>query len=199
MDLAPYHKLVHYVAQTWWKSFNGVDVALDYDDLVQEAYMVCMNALEGYDEARGFAFSTYFVSAARRHFFRMLSKIRKSGPISVEITDQNALFEMTQCHTECPESAVSVSQELGRSIERLSPLARAMLELVMTPPDELQDEFKALEHKRDEARRLGIDERHPQELNINFVGALMAQLGFSKHAVSEAKKEIREWESSYEV
>lgn len=60
MNPLNHQALVHYVARKWLKSFEKAAVSIDYNDLVQEAFMVFIYASKKFDPTKGWAFSTYF-------------------------------------------------------------------------------------------------------------------------------------------
>jgi len=192
-----HHKLVNYVASNWWKTIRSMRMGMDFDDVRQEAFLVCLNAEKSFDPSKGWAFSTYFVTAARHHFSHLITK-KIHGEIVTEDVDQQLLVNMID-DGECPETAVSIDQELSASADSLSPIAALIMALLTSPPDLLVRNFEALNSKRELARNAGIDERYPAEMNLTFVCSMLSLMGVSASMINKAKEELKELESRYAV
>jgi len=54
---------------------------LETDDLVSEAAVVLLRAIDKFDVSRGFRFSTYATHSVRRHLHRVLQRVRRTAPI----------------------------------------------------------------------------------------------------------------------
>jgi len=68
MNKAEFYKanvgLVHTVSRKGYTRLVKARVTIDYEDVFQEMSMVFLKACDGFDESRGFKFSTYFFMAA---------------------------------------------------------------------------------------------------------------------------------------
>lgn len=194
-----HHKLVHYVAMTWWRKIQSMNIGLELDDVIQEAYLACLNAEAGFDKSRGWAFSTYFVSTAKHHFWNLLQKAIREKPVNVEIVDENALFSTIEDNSSNPADMMSAAQCLVEAIISLSPLARLMIDLLIAPPASLKAEFFALEAKRELIREARVDERHPQQLDIAFISSILIDAGVSQAMIKDARNEIKKLETAHEL
>lgn len=197
MSQSTHTKLVHYVASTWWKTFRQLNVGLELDDLVQEAWIACLNAEAGFDASKGWAFSTYFVNAAKHHFWNLLQKAGREKAVNLELIEDDHL--PIEDRGRDPADIVIAAERLNETLSQLSPVARLIMNLLIAPSDEIKAEFQALDFKREVARDAGIDERHPIELNITFICSLLAAAGVAQMTLASAKREIRELETQHDL
>lgn len=194
MNPLEYQPLIHFAARKWIKSFDKASVGIEYSDLVQEAFIVFIQAAKKYDETKGWAFSTYFVTAASHHFHNMLSRLVLERAQSVEVGYDLSLLDLIEDPSENPELELEGSQRIEAAIESPSPVAKMIAVSLINPSPELKSEFQALDSKRKIASSLRIDERYPPELNINFMVSLLSAAGISSKELSQAKEEIRQLE-----
>ncbi len=65
---------------------NGIleqSIGFDFDDLLQEGLLACVDAIRWFDESRGFRFTTYAADAARRRIWKH-TKERKNKALPQE-------------------------------------------------------------------------------------------------------------------
>lgn len=195
MSPSTHAKLVHYVASTWWSTFQRLNVGLELDDLVQEAWVACLNAEAGFDASKGWAFSTYYVNSAKNHFWNLLQKLGRDKAVNLEMIEEDRLLLIEDQRD--PADIVSAVERLNASLAHLSPLARLIVDLLIAPSEQLRAEFNALEVKREMARACGIDERHPVELNVAFICSILAAAGVSQTMLANARREIKDLETQH--
>lgn len=199
MNPLNHQALVHYVARKWAKSFEKAGVSMDYNDLVQEGFMVFIYASKKFDPTKDWAFSTYFNVAANHHFHNMLGRMIDERTQSLEIDDDLSVLDFVEDESQNPELEFQAGKRVEEAMNALSPVAKLMAELLLNPPKEIKDQFAAVEAKRKMASSLGIDERYPPELNLNFVASLMAAIGVSSSELSRAKEEVKRLELDHAV
>lgn len=193
-------KLIHHVARKWIASFEKAGSVVSYDDLVQEGFIACINAHRMFDETRGLAFSTYFVTCANHHYAGMLKRVgRPVSSLDEAIVDDLPLIDLIEDAGENPEAEVMTAASVQADINSLPALAKSMLGVLIDPPEFVRSEFLAMDSKRKVAKQLGIDERYPSELNLSFVATLFASAGIGARDINMAKDSIRELEATYEV
>lgn len=199
MSLLEHTKLAHHVAHNWVDSFRRAGMCMDFDDLVQEAFVVCINAERRFDASRGLAFSTYYVTSANHHFAALIKRSKAVKTCSVNVGEDFDLLEGLEDEGANPELECSTSQCVERAIEGLSPLSKLLAQMLIDPPKFVKEQFAAVEAKRKEAQRLGIDERYPAEINIAFLSSLLEVVGLSGSALARAKDEVKKLELNYAV
>lgn len=200
-SLLKYTKLVHHVARKWLTSFERAGLGVDHEDLVQEGFIACINAQSKFDEAQGWAFSTYFVTCANNHFAALLKRASKSRTISLDalIAEDLSLLDTLEDSSKNPELELVADHAIRGAIDELPALAKAMLDLLIDPPAFLKEQFAAVEAKRQRARECGVDERHPPDINLAFISSLFAASGIRAKDLAIARDQIRELESAHAV
>lgn len=88
---------------------------LDFDELISEANMILLKAIDKFDYARGFRFSTYLTHSVQRHFYR-LSRTRQRRQ-NVELPCSSELVEAAP-DSESESTSVEDS-EIERSLQAL--------------------------------------------------------------------------------
>lgn len=186
-----HHKLVHSVAYSWWRVIKVTSLGMEFEDVLQEAWIVCLSAQKRFDPSKGWAFSTYFYTAARNHFVAMIKTSSKLQTVSPELDDDFSLFDQLADESENPEQELCGAQQVRYRLDGANPLARMMVELIMTPPPCIQAQFDAVNSKRAKAKACGFDERHPAEINLVFISDLLAKLGATQTMLTQARSDIR--------
>lgn len=192
-----HHKLVHSVAYNWWRVISNTNLGMEFEDVLQEAWIVCLNAQKRFDPSKGWAFSTYLYTAARNHFVAMIKAGSKLQTISPQLDDDFSLFDQVADESENPEQELCGVQQVRYRLDGATPLTRMMVELIMTPPPCIQAQFDAVNAKRAQAKISGFDERHPIEINLAFVSDILAKLGVTQAMLSQARNDIRALENSH--
>lgn len=131
----------------------AMGLSLPYDDIEQEASIVFLRAYEGFNPDLGFKFSTYFTKSAYNQLnkyletqggkdreelglFSMHAAVHDDGePIDME--------SMIEGDFDTPEECLEEKQLIEYITNSISPLANQMIQFVVDPPPELQEEFQA--------------------------------------------------------
>lgn len=195
-SLLAHTKLIHHVARKWQISFERAGLGVEYDDLVQEGFVACINAKKKFDEAQGWAFSTYFVTCANNHFTALYKRMSKHKWVSLDalIDEDLTLLDTLEDTSKNPELELEAHSALRGAIDDLPALAKAMLDLLLDPPEFLREQFQAVEAKRQLARQQGVDERHPPEINLALISTLFAAVGIKAKDLAAARDQIRDLE-----
>lgn len=192
-------KLIHHAAWRWWTVIEKLGLSMEFEDVVQEAYLVSLNAQRQFDVEKGWTFSTYFMTAARNHFRELIKRMRRVSAISVEQDDETSLLDTLSDESQCPDREVQVSKDMQQRLAQMSPLSRLVVDLLLSPPPELAAQFDALDAKRHHMRKLGTGERFPLDMNAGFVCDLVRQMGASHADVAIVRRELQELETEYAV
>lgn len=200
-SLLVHTKLVHHVARKWLSSFERAGLGVEYEDLVQEGFVACINAKQKFDEAQGWAFSTYFVTCANNHMTALYKRLSKHKAVSLDapIDEDLTLLDQLEDTSKNPELELAADCAIRTAIDELPALAKAMLDLLIDPPAFLKEQFEAVEAKRQQARKEGVDERHPPEINLAFISSLFAAVGIKAKDLAIAREQIRELELTHAV
>jgi RNA polymerase sigma factor (sigma-70 family) len=195
LTLTQSQRLIHFACRKWVKAFELSGSSFDYEDLVQEATIVYLNAAEKFDPSKNLAFSTYLTVSITHRLSGLFSKNSRFDHYSLSAHEEfTSLEESLKDVASNPELELEAAQSVEGLINGLSPLAKAIEKLSILPPEFLKAEFEALNAKRKIASDWGIDERYPTEINLNFVSHLLSLLGVSSSDIARAKTEIRNME-----
>lgn len=168
--------LVHTVSRKVHARILAMGASIEYCDVQQEATMVMMRAYEKFDESLGFKFSTYFMRAA----FYDLNKFVKSYEKDVSVLGVFSLQSATGEDGEAidlestidggfgsPEQILEAKQLVCEIRSQLSPLAGLILDIMIEPPEEFEDDWVI-------ARSVGDTKKI--ELNANFIGSFIKKI-----------------------
>jgi RNA polymerase primary sigma factor len=133
----------------------------DFDEYVSEANGILLNAIDKFDFARGYRFSTYATHAVQRHLYRFIERASKR-----KVREKLA--------TESVEAmAAESSDDTGPSADDVLLAAEAVLERL----DDVLDERERIIVRG----RFGLNESE----QISTLRELAAQLGLSKERVRQ--------------
>ena len=79
----------------------------DADDLIGQACLTMIRAVERFDAARGFRFSSYATRAIRSELSRYVMRQRRHGRVNLELADLAAICDSGTCHPELMRRSTS--------------------------------------------------------------------------------------------
>lgn len=205
MNAADYYKanigLVHAVSKKGYGRLVKAGIGVEYDDVFQEMSVVFLKAYKGFDESKGFKFSTYYFMSAYNKLntwaAAMIAERLEHGVVSIQELSQNNdgedynLEEVLMPDSATPEAHYRVTQFLHHVTDTLSPLATLIIAWVMQPPPELMAEVKKAEANAAYGRSLGYGSRCMLDISPRYVGKFIQMISsVSQGEVDRALKEI---------
>jgi RNA polymerase sigma factor (sigma-70 family) len=208
MTLADFYKanmgLVHDVSRRGFSRLAAAKVTIDYEDVFQEMSVVFIKAFEGFDESRGFKFSTYYFMCAYNRLNKwaqdMIEERLKHGVVSIdelnagsEDGDANlsSILEEFADPSNDPESSYRVRELLEYMGKTLSPLAGLIMEWSVTPPEEILTEVRKAQSYADYGRSRGYNTRCMVRVTPRYVATFIRMISeISQLEVNRALKEI---------
>ena len=198
--------LVHAVSRKGFGRLMAARVTIDYEDVFQEMSVVFLKAFEGFDESKGFKFSTYYFMCAYNRLNRwaqdMIEERLEHGVVSVEeLNDSSELGDMDLGSTleeftdpsSDPESSYRVQELLEYMAKTLSPLAKLILEWSVTPPEEIVTEVRKAHHYAEYGRSKGYNVRCMVQVSPRYVAGFVRMISnVSQPEVARALKEIED-------
>lgn len=203
MSAAEYYKanvgLVHAIAKRGLGRLGAAKVAIEYDDVFQEMSVVFLKAYEGFDESRGFKFSTYYYMAAYNHLNHWADKLIKErlrdGLVSLEEfhnpnEDESLEAILYVDDSQSPELQYRVTELLEHIERMLSPLAALILTWTAAPPPELMREVQKAQLNAEFGRSKGLNSRCMVQVTPRFVGTFLSMV--SDVTQAEVRQALRE-------
>lgn len=194
--------LVHAVSKKGYARFSGLGVSMDYDDIFQEMSVVFLKAYEGFDDSKGFKFTTYFYMAAFNKLNSWLQKLADErilhGVVSVEELNErsssdgeNNIADLLMVERTTPETYCQLNQFLNHADNSLSPLAGWIMGWCISPPPQLMEQLKKAEIHAEYGRKMGFESRNFSRLTPRYVGNFIAMLtNMPKLHIAEAVQEL---------
>lgn len=193
--------LVHTVAKKGYGRLAAANVGIDYEDVFQEMSIVFLKAYEGFDESRGFKFSTYYFMSAYNRLNSWASNLiderLKHGVVSIEELSHGndgedySLSEVLMIDEATPEGQYRVTELLEHIARSLSPLANLILTWAVAPPQELLDEVRKAELNAEFGRSMGLNVRCMAMVTPRYVSRFIQMISDVTQAeVNRALKEI---------
>ena len=210
MTTADFYKanlgLVHAVSRKGFSRLAAAKVTIDYEDVFQEMSVVFLKAFEGFDESKGFKFSTYYFMCAYNRLNRwaqdMIEERLKHGVVSIdELNDSSEQGDMDLASTleefvdpsSDPESSYRVRELLEYMAKTLSPLAGLILEWSVAPPEEIVIEVRKAQHYAEYGRSKGYNVRCMVQVSPRYVAGFVRMISnVSQPEVTRALKEIED-------
>jgi RNA polymerase sigma factor (sigma-70 family) len=204
MSAADFYKanvgLVHSVSRKGFARLTAARVGIDYEDVFQEMSMVFLKAYQGFDESRGFKFSTYFYMAAYNRLNAwatdMIDERVKHGVVSIDELNEAAgedisLSESLFVDDTTPEDYVRAVQLLTHIKNKLSPLAGLILEWSIEPPQEVMQQIQAAQVNADYGRSRGLNSRCMAKPSPRYIAGFIRMISdVSAYEAERALKEI---------
>ncbi len=129
--------LIVQAAKRQYGRLQGLNMDVDFEDLVQEGSAVCLECARHFKAEKGYRFSTYLVTALNNHFNRdfnrMIQRSRHETPLPEQALERDA-------SERSPEELLQALQEAQQIKEGLSPEAKTLLaELMRHGIDKFKD------------------------------------------------------------
>ena len=208
-NVAQYYKdnvgLVHTVSRKGWARLQKAGVAMDYDDVFQEMSCVFLKSCEGFDEEKGFKFSTYFFMGAYNRLNKwaqaLIEERLKHGVVSVEEMNNGAdeefsLEDVVMKDMNTPEKMYAATEFVAYLNRKLSPIAKLIVDWSVEPPEEMMAEMEKIQANADYGRSLGMNTRCFTTINPKFVGSFIVMVSdVSEAQVRAALRELDEFKS----
>lgn len=204
MSAADFYKanvgLVHSVSRKGFARLTAAKVGIDYEDVFQEMSMVFLKAYQGFDESRGFKFSTYYYMAAYNRLNAwatdMIDERIKHGVVSIDELNEAGGEEMSLSETllvddTTPEDNVRAMQLLTHIKNKLSPLAGLILQWSIEPPPEVVQQIQAAQMNADYGRSRGLNSRCMAKPSPRYIAGFIRMISdVSAYEAERALKEI---------
>lgn len=192
--------LVHTIARRGFARLAAARVPIDYEDVFQEMSMVFVKAMNGFDESKGFKFSTYFFMAAYNRLNAwagdMIEERLKHGVVSVEELagdsgEDFSLEEILYVDEATPEAHYRVTELLEHIVRKLSPLAGLILTWSIAPPPEVMDSVRKAQLQAEYARTRGINARCMTQVSPRYIASFLQMVtDATGYELERALKEI---------
>lgn len=198
--------LVHAVSRKGFSRLATAKVVIDYEDVFQEMSIVFLKAFEGFDESKGFKFSTYYFMCAynRLNYWaqRLIEERLKHGVVSIEELSKgsdgddmdlgNVMQDYADPSTD-PESSYRVTELLQYMLKNVSPLAGLILEWSIMPPQEVMTEVRKAHQYAEYGRSRGHNARCMVQVSPRYIASFISMISdVSQLEVTKALKEIEE-------
>lgn len=139
-----------------------------FDELVSEGNMALIRAVEKFDYARGFRFSTYATWAVRRAFYHLMDVERRR--MTHALTGQTEMCELADWHDPRGETSSILSlgalQELGQILETLNDRERLVIDLRFGLRDGQRWTLRKV------GTELGVSKERVRQIEIKILGRL---------------------------
>jgi len=198
--------LIHKFCGQAMRRVAHAGISLDYTDLYQSACEAFLRCYAGYNPELG-KFSTYFWRAAQHNINALVGPLAeerlKHGTVSVEEMSSHdgeelSMEEVLLKDITDPESVAAVHEYLAFLDEKLSPLAKLILNWLVEPPEDLMDAFDRQAAHAAFARSIGIARRAATDLSVTSIGDYMVTVhGLNKRDVKRALEEIKQVQTDY--
>lgn len=197
--------LVHAVSKKGYARFQSAGVAMDYEDVFQEMSVVFLKAYEGFDESKGFKFTTYYYMAAQNKMNNwaqsLIAERLQHGVFSIEEMstrsdgEESSMEEVLMVDPTTPEGYYKCKEFLIHVEQKLSPLAGLILNWTLNPPPELLDQLRKADAHAEYGRSVGIEVRNMARLSPRYVGKFLNILaGVRMLHIEDAVREINRLE-----
>lgn len=161
----PYEVLVKRFAGSFYRKMlrSGV-TAYTLDDIVQEHWLGFCRARNSFKEDLGVPFQAYLISGLQQLQQEMRRKVSRrfqekshlslDTPIGEDGDSQ--LHEVIASEEDGVDVAIERDQQVEYLCKRLSPRARAFVQLLYRQPPELLEQFNHMRARADHASKLGV-------------------------------------------
>jgi len=170
------YRLLHHLCRSYMARAKSYGLNVEYDDLFQEAALAYTLAQRTYDPRRNFKFTTYMGRAAvnrlGRYLAQELDRRRHQMELGAPAEDETQLEQLEALGAqEVDDVAEYIDRDMHRKAmyERLSPMARKVLEILEDPPEEIRSELVAHQEKAKLARAQGRNARSYSDVTFAFL------------------------------
>lgn len=208
-DVNQYYKanvgLVHQVSRKGWARLQKAGVAMDYDDVFQEMSCVFLKCCEGFDDEKGFKFSTYFYMGAYNRLNKwaqdLIVERLEHGVVSIEemnhgAEDELSLEDVIMKDYNTPDRTYAATQFVAYLNRKLSPVAKLIVDWSIEPPNELMAEIEKIHANAEYGRSLGMNTRCFTQLNPKIVGTFIVMVSDVTEAqIRQALRELEDFKA----
>jgi hypothetical protein len=169
---------VHQIARKCYGRLLDLEASTQYDDVFADVREAFLLAHAKFDPSKGFAFTTYFGTAAYNRINRKAESSeeeRENGVFSIEgmgDDESSNLLETVPSDAMTPEEILDRQQcalQIEKAVQGMSPLAALIVEWIVSPPAALLEEIRKNQAHCDYSRSIGIRTRCAAGVNIGFI------------------------------
>lgn len=194
------HGLIKHVARRVYTRALAAGLSIDLEDLENETVIAWCKARDAFRPEVGARFSTYFMKAAFTHLNRVMEKEGhahfdgKLGSLDETIGES----EMTMVDTiadeySSPEQISVATREFKHAFDSLSPQARFVVTVLVSPTEEIWAEFRAYQEQHKIAAKLndGQYTRTTPDINMTFAVVLASKMfNLTKNGKNKLRREL---------
>lgn len=179
----------------------SANLPVEFEDIKEEVSLAWVVANNGFDEEKGFKFSTYFYNVA---FTRLNKFFEKLGKQTIELGLQSTtilteegesqLEDLVESDVMSPQDMLLESDNFGEFYSNLkSDDAKLAIDMLINPPEFIEQELIAHIAKTNKKQSEGIAARCPRDMNLKFILRFIAKLRNEKNAYANSlHDEIRQ-------
>lgn len=191
-----YEKFTHKIAHRLHTHMRKLGVAVEYMDVFQECSVSFVKASRGFDQSRGFQFTTYYSRVAYREFLRQYKAeiTERTEAFHISLDSPSASDEDRDHHDviadetlESADERIIRLQRMEHNFSRLSKLAQVVIAQVINPSAQIRECFDRRVSFVNAAREVGISGKHYSDYTISFV---CSALGLDRNVTARIKREI---------
>lgn len=209
-NLPEWEDYKRFVAQLSWKSYRRAKssgLAVDFDDIFQEASMAYVRAAQKFNPNLGFKFITYcgaaVMSALAQHK-RQLDKqlVGKTVSLDSMLGDDEDAYDIFPNHAADPMQELVFDGEFQLAMSKLGPIGELVIEWLINPPPEVEAELGAYKWKLCEMQRRGMRRNQSHiEMDVRFlVGELLPRLMPNKRAaLTELRAKVQDTVQAWQI
>lgn len=94
------------------------DTLVPFEELFSEGLLILLKAIDGFDFAKGFRFSTYATNSLQRHFFRLKKRALRKRRLGAPVDDEILTTASTGAEVELPpDDPVALMQRILKSAQ----------------------------------------------------------------------------------
>lgn len=157
-----YERFIIKLSWASYRRFSGSRVPVDYDDVLQEASMAFVKASKGFDPERGFKFITYLgaaIASRLANFKHSMDRQLVGKTISFDSMagdeEGGDIYEVMPSREPTPLETILLEKQFAETMSSLGPLGQQMIDWIMNPPEEIQEELVGYLWKVTEMQRRG--------------------------------------------
>lgn len=193
---------VHQIARRCYGRLLEIEASTQYDDVFADVREAFLLAHAKFDPDMGYAFTTYFGTAAYNRINRgakSSEEERENGVMSLDglgADEGSSILETIASDAMTPEEILDRQQcavQMERVVQGMSPLAALIVEWIVSPPAALLEEIRKNQAHCDYSRSIGVRARCSAGVNIGFICRFIRLLkkDVSHRDMAAAAQEVR--------